>query len=203
VLGLQVDGGGEVTRRARRVLPGQRVHQVDVQVLEARAARDLHGAARLAAAGFEQYEVSAYARSGAQCRHNLNYWSFGDYLGIGAGAHGKLSSAASGSVERHWKLRQPEAYMRGAEAGAPDSGRHDVAPDDLVFEFMLNALRLNAGFTPGLFEARCALPWSRVEGRIAAAETQGLLRRDAGAVHVTALGRQFLNDLTARFLPGD
>jgi oxygen-independent coproporphyrinogen-3 oxidase len=161
------------------------------------------GRDRLAAAGFEQYEVSAYARSGAQCRHNLNYWSFGDYLGIGAGAHGKLSSAASGSVERHWKLRQPEAYMRGAEAGAPDSGRHDVAPDDLVFEFMLNALRLNAGFTPGLFEARCALPWSRVEGRIAAAETQGLLRRDAGAVHVTALGRQFLNDLTARFLPED
>ncbi|OBS08368.1 radical SAM family heme chaperone HemW [Acidihalobacter prosperus] len=156
---------------------------------------------RLAEAGFAQYEVSAYARPGMRCRHNLNYWRFGDYLGIGAGAHGKLTDPASGSVERHWKLRQPAQYMAAARAGDAAGGRDTVAPAELPFEFMLNALRLREGFDLALFEARTGLPRNCIEDTLNEALGRTLVEREGERVRPSALGWNFLNDLTALFLP--
>jgi oxygen-independent coproporphyrinogen-3 oxidase len=158
------------------------------------------GVAALGDAGYAQYEVSAYAREGRRCRHNLNYWEFGDYLGIGAGAHGKLTDPACATVERHWKQRQPEAYMQAAEAGAARSGSRRLEPADLVFEFMLNALRLNAGFDTSLFCERTGLPLVAIEPKLAAAEARGLVERSGTRLRPSALGQRFLNDLTALFL---
>ena len=148
----------------------------------------------LAAAGYEQYEVSAFARPGRRCRHNLNYWEFGDYLGIGAGAHGKLSFAER--VTRHEQAKQPREYL----AGAPARER-TVPAAELPFEFMLNALRLVEGFPSALFAERCGLPMAVVQSRLEQAEANGLLERTATRIRPTARGRQFLNDLLELFLP--
>ncbi|AOV15698.1 YggW family oxidoreductase [Acidihalobacter aeolianus] len=156
---------------------------------------------RLAEAGFAQYEVSAYAHPGRRCRHNLNYWRFGDYLGIGAGAHGKLTDPASGSVERHWKLRQPAQYMAAARAGDAAGGRETVAAAELPFEFMLNALRLREGFDLTLFEARTGLPRACIEDTLNEALGRTLVEREGERVRPSVLGWNFLNDLTALFLP--
>lgn len=152
----------------------------------------------MAAAGFRQYEVSAYARADRQCRHNLNYWQFGDYLGIGAGAHGKLTHAAEGRVERLTKWRQPVDYLAAENR---ISTRQDIARQDLPFEFMLNALRLAEGFSSHLFSERTGLPISCIAGILQHAEQQGLLHWDVERIAPTVHGWNFLNDLMAMFLP--
>jgi putative oxygen-independent coproporphyrinogen III oxidase len=195
----------------------------------------------LAEAGYVQYEVSAYAREGARCRHNLNYWLFGDYLGIGAGAHGKLSFALPQRILRTVKPKQPREYQEqvrradlgpdaaigtragigaggvigagrvigaggvigakgviGAEAAVGESSF--ILPKDLPFEFMLNALRLNEGFTVHDYRRRTGLDMDSVEAKLADGEGRGLLAGRAGVWRPTELGRRFLNDLQASFL---
>ena len=154
--------------------------------------------ARTAARGLERYEVSAFARAGQRARHNLNYWEFGDYLGIGAGAHGKLSFAHR--VVRQVRLRDPSAYMAGAEAGAATASESEVARSDLAFEFMLNALRLRDGFALSLFAERTGLAVTAIDRPLAEAERRGLIGRDLRHVKPTPLGFDFLNDLQALFL---
>jgi oxygen-independent coproporphyrinogen-3 oxidase len=150
----------------------------------------------LAAAGYEHYETSAFARPGGRCRHNLNYWTFGDYLGIGAGAHGKLSFPDR--IVRESKLRGPKDYLAAADRVQE---RHDVALADLPFEFMMNALRLTDGFAPRLFEERTGLPLAAAWERVRAAQRQGLLEVTAENIRPTADGRRFLNRLLQSFLP--
>ena len=152
---------------------------------------------RLEAAGYDHYETSAYAR-GARCAHNLNYWGFGDYLGIGAGAHGKLSFP--GRIARQIRVKHPERYMAAAEAGAPIHAQHDVPADEVPFEFMMNALRLNAGFPTALFQERAGLPLTAVLRELDEAERRGLIERDHARIAPTLLGRRFLNDLLQIFL---
>jgi oxygen-independent coproporphyrinogen-3 oxidase len=147
-----------------------------------------------AAAGFEHYETSAFARPGMRCRHNLNYWEFGDYLGLGAGAHGKLSFADR--VTRHERAKQPREYLAGAGAAQEKV----VAPRELPFEFMLNALRLVQGVRAPLFEERTGLPAQTIARKLARAREQGLLADDAARICPTRRGRLFLNDLLQLFL---
>lgn len=156
---------------------------------------------RLADAGYTQYEVSAFAAAGRRCLHNLNYWEFGDYLGIGAGAHGKLTDGATGLVTRRWKLRQPLAYMQAAEQGDPTAGAREIGDEDLRFEFMLNALRLSDGVPLRLFAERTGLQVDSITATLDDARARGMLERCADRIIPTALGRRFLNDLTASFLP--
>jgi putative oxygen-independent coproporphyrinogen III oxidase len=164
---------------------------------------------RLHGAGYEHYEVSAYARKivsrqssvvtpDTRCRHNLNYWQFGDYLGIGAGAHGKISFPDR--ITREARVRHPERYLEAAEKGKPVDARHDVAPADLGFEFMMNALRLTGGFPSRLFEERAGLPLMHVRGELDEAERRGLIERDHQRIAPTRLGLRFLNDLLQLFL---
>lgn len=157
--------------------------------------------ARAAAAGLQRYEVSAFARPGHRCRHNLNYWQFGDYLGIGAGAHGKLSYPHR--VLRQVRWREPAAYMTHALQGQGVSQQHEVARRDLPFEFMLNALRLREGFDLARFSERTGLPQSVVAAPLAEAEARGLIERDdsGGSVRPTPRGFDFLSDLQTLFLP--
>jgi len=155
--------------------------------------------ARCGAAGLERYEVSAFARQGHRCRHNLNYWRFGDYLGIGAGAHGKLSFPHR--VLRQVRWRDPAHYMEQALAGTPVSQEHEIARRDLPFEFMMNALRLREGVELALFGERTGLPLSALEGALAQAQAKGLVERAGGVVRATARGFDFLSDLQALFLP--
>lgn len=156
----------------------------------------------LAAAGYLQYEVSAFARAGGRCRHNLNYWRFGDYLGLGAGAHGKLTDPANGRVRRRTKRRHPSAYLE-ASPGALVSSERVLSDGDLIFEFALNAFRLTHGFDSSLFESATGLPWSRFAPRVTAALGDGLLRLNGERLSPTTLGRAFVDDLVGRFLPDD
>jgi putative oxygen-independent coproporphyrinogen III oxidase len=159
------------------------------------------GQARLAAAGFEQYEVSAYAKAGARCRHNLNYWLFGDYVGIGAGAHGKLSFGVPMRILRTTKPKQPREYQEQVRAAPLAIGDQAfIADADLPFEFMLNALRLNDGFSNDCYQARTGLALEMVWDQLQRAETRGLLKKRPGGWQPTALGLRFLNDLQAGFL---
>ena len=152
---------------------------------------------RLTDAGFAQYEVSAYARPGRECRHNLNYWRFGDYVGAGAGAHGKLTDAAS-TVVRTAQQREPRRY----QAAAPHAmTRTPVPARDLPFEFMMNALRLTEGFAPALFTARTGLDWSVVAPVIGRLEARGLLEFAGELCKPTARGVRFLNESLVEFLP--
>jgi oxygen-independent coproporphyrinogen-3 oxidase len=153
---------------------------------------------RLAEAGYEHYEVAAYARDGRRCGHNLNYWEFGDYLGIGAGAHSKLSFP--GRILRQARLRQPASYIDGALGGAPLAESAEVQRADLPFEFMLNALRLNDGFPARLFAERAGMPISSIEPALREAEARGLLTADVDRIAPTPLGQRFLSDLQALFL---
>jgi oxygen-independent coproporphyrinogen-3 oxidase len=154
----------------------------------------------LARAGFEQYETSAYARPGRQCAHNLNYWRFGDYLGVGAGAHGKLTLGAQGRILRRWKLKHPAAYLARAGTAAAIGGDEDIGPERRPFDFMLNALRLNEGFALPLFEARTGLPRDAIAAELDRARAQGWLEVHGDHVVPTALGRHFANDVIALFL---
>jgi oxygen-independent coproporphyrinogen-3 oxidase len=155
--------------------------------------------ARTAEAGYQHYEVSAYARPGHRCRHNLNYWRFGDYLGIGAGAHSKLSFPHR--IVRQVRFRQPASYLQNARQGRFVAESAEVGRADLAFEFMLNALRLDEGFAPALFTERTGLALSQVERRLDAAEARGLIVRDHRRIAPTPLGRRFLSDLQSLFLP--
>jgi len=154
---------------------------------------------RTGAQGLSRYEVSAYARDGHRCAHNLNYWQFGDYLGIGAGAHSKLSFAHR--VVRQVRLRDPSRYMAGALAGAAVARSEDVALADLPFEFMLNALRLKEGFTLAQFGERTGLSIAAIQRPLEEAEHKGLLARDLWHAWPTERGLDFLSDLQALFLP--
>ncbi|MXR35439.1 radical SAM family heme chaperone HemW [Craterilacuibacter sinensis] len=154
--------------------------------------------ARLAAAGFEHYETSAFARAGYQCRHNRNYWTFGDYVGIGAGAHGKISSHAG--VLREARYKQPAAYLKAVAAGKPVQEAHKVGRQDLPFEFMLNALRLTGGFEEELFAARTGLPLVLIARELKQAGQDGLLERTGGLIRPSLKGQRFLNDLLTLFL---
>jgi putative oxygen-independent coproporphyrinogen III oxidase len=154
--------------------------------------------ARLAAAGLRQYEVSAYAREGAQCRHNLNYWTFGDYLGVGAGAHGKLTFPARALIERTTQPREPRRYLAAADAAL---ARRAIGADELPFEFMLNALRLTEGFDAPLFTGRTGLEWRTIERRLGAARARGLLIGTETGLRPSSQGLRFLNDLLVGFLP--
>ncbi len=168
----------------------------------------------LAAADYRQYEVSAYARPGYECRHNLNYWKFGDYLGIGAGAHAKITAAGDAqgcasvarggtpgaTITRLWKVKHPNEYL--SAAGAPESigGEQKLSRHDAVAEFMLNALRLVDGFPSPLFQERAGLPISACEPKLALAENKGLIEWDARSIRPTPQGRRFLNNLLELFV---
>ena len=154
--------------------------------------------ASTAEAGLQRYEVSGFARPGHRCRHNLNYWQFGDYIGIGAGAHGKLSFPHR--VLRTVRWREPAAYMANALAGGAVSNQHEVARRDLPFEYMMNALRLREGLDLADFRARTGLPLSAVQGALQAAQARGLLVWEGDHVQPTARGFDFLSDLQAMFL---
>ena len=149
----------------------------------------------LGAAGYEHYETSAFARPGHRCRHNLNYWEFGDYLGIGAGAHGKVSFPDR--VTRHERIKQPRDYLAASNTIAKES---TVPPAELPFEFMLNALRLTDGFALARFQERTGLPLTVITRELEEAEKRGLVERDLQRVRPTERGRLFLNELLALFV---
>jgi len=168
--------------------------------------------ARLAAAGYEHYETSAFAKRKAEapatshesqvtdfaCRHNLNYWTFGDYLGIGAGAHGKISFPDR--IVREARVRHPERYLEAAARGAPVQESREIGADAVGFEFMMNALRLNQGFPARFVAERAGVPLTAVLRGLDEAERRGLLERDHERIAPTPLGRRFLNDLLQIFL---
>ncbi|MGH8856205.1 MAG: radical SAM family heme chaperone HemW [Telluria sp.] len=151
-----------------------------------------------AAAGYEHYEVSAYAKAGKRAKHNLNYWGFGDYLGIGAGAHSKISFPHR--VLRQARYKQPASFIEAAKRGNPVQEEHEIARGDMGFEFMLNALRLTEGFDPNLFGERTGMNISAITRPLNEAEAKGLLYRDHKLIRPTELGQRFLNDLQEMFL---
>lgn len=159
-----------------------------------------HCEARLAAAGYGQYEISAYAQPDRRCVHNLNYWRFGDYLGIGAGAHGKLTDAANGTVHRRWKTRHPRAYLDAASGPGRIGGDNVVTADELPFEYMLNALRLADGVPMSDFSERTGLSIERIATGLANARQRGWLTNETEQLRTTALGQRFLNDVISSFL---
>jgi len=149
-------------------------------------------------AGYQHYEVSAYAKPGRQARHNVNYWEFGDYLGVGAGAHSKISFPHR--IVRQMRYKQPKTYMEQIKLGAPIQEEFEIERGDLGFEFMLNALRLTGGFDPNRFAERTGLTLNAIEKQLNAAEAKGLLYRDHKLIKPTELGKRFLNDLQQMFL---
>jgi oxygen-independent coproporphyrinogen-3 oxidase len=156
--------------------------------------------AALAAAGYGQYETSAYARPGHRCEHNLNYWRYGDYLGIGAGAHGKITLGAEQAVLRRWKHKHPARYLETAGTADAIGGDERIDPARRPFEFMLNALRLHEGFEHAQFEARTGLHRGSLAAPLAAAVERGWLSDDGRRVLPTETGRRYLNDVLELFL---
>ena len=159
-----------------------------------------HCQALLAAAGYAHYETSAYARPGRQCAHNLNYWRYGDYLGIGAGAHGKLTLGAEQAIVRRWKHKHPATWMAAAGSAAAIGGEERIEPQRRPFEYMLNALRLHEGFDLDDFQARTGLPPEAVMPQLLQARQRQWLQLQDRQVRPTALGRRFANDVIALFL---
>ncbi|WP_266157418.1 radical SAM family heme chaperone HemW [Dyella silvatica] len=155
---------------------------------------------RLAAAGYGQYEISAYARPDRRCVHNLNYWRFGDYLGIGAGAHGKVTDTALGAIHRRWKTRHPRAYLEASSGPGRIGGDNLVTADELPFEYMLNALRLVDGVPMSDFSERTGLPIERIASGLASARQRGWLTDEVQQLRTTTLGQRFLNDVISSFL---
>ena len=155
----------------------------------------------LAAGGYAQYEVSAYARPGRQCDHNLNYWRFGDYLGIGAGAHGKLTLPVDESITRRWKVKQPRDYLARAATPARLGGDDRIPMAQRPFEFMLNALRLEEGFTLELFESRTGVTRGAIAPTLEALIAKDWLERHGDVLRPTDFGQRFLNDVMGAFMP--
>jgi oxygen-independent coproporphyrinogen-3 oxidase len=151
--------------------------------------------------GYTQYEVSAYAQAGKRCRHNLNYWKFGDYIGIGAGAHGKITAAARGIIQRTWKRRHPKHYLASAGTKQCIDGQRELTESEALFEYALNRLRLRQGFSLHEFEAACGLQRDRILRIVHQAQSDGLLILDGDRVQQTDQGWQYLNNLLERFLP--
>ena len=158
-----------------------------------------HIGALMAGAGYQNYEVSAYAKPKHAARHNLNYWQFGDYLGIGAGAHSKLSFPHR--IVRQMRYKNPQAYLEAIQAGREIQEEHEISTTQLPFEFMLNSLRLREGFDVNLYTERTGLSITTIEAQLRIAEQKGLIARDYKNIHATELGRRFLNDLQELFLP--
>jgi len=159
------------------------------------------GHSLLATAGYRHYEVSAWAIPGRQCAHNLNYWRFGDYLGIGAGAHGKLTLGHDGSIMRRWRHKHPTGWMQSAGRMDAIGGEERIAPEQRPFEFMLNALRLVDGFELATFEQRCGLPASVILPQLQIAISKGWLCVSDNHVQPTELGQRFTNDVIGLFMP--
>lgn len=151
----------------------------------------------LRAAGYDQYEVSAFATAGRQSRHNRNYWQFGDFLGIGAGAHGKITDPATGHIRRYWKTRLPEHYLQRNDTFI--AGERSLSAEELPLEFVMNALRLREGFSLGLFSLRTGLPATVLEQPVAALVTRSLLQQQGDRILTTRLGSRFLNDILMAF----
>ncbi len=160
------------------------------------------GQALLAEAGYGQYEISAYAREGRRCAHNVNYWQFGDYLGIGAGAHAKLSDAAQQRITRLAKRRGPQDYLDSAGSPAVIQSERIVTRKEVGLEFMMNALRLTQGFAPPLFAAHTGQPLTLVEAPLRIAEERGLLEWSVDNIRASVKGRLFLDDLLGIFAEG-
>lgn len=158
---------------------------------------------RLAKHDYAQYEISAYAKEGYQCQHNLNYWQFGDYLGIGAGAHGKLTNAPEQKIIRSWKVKQPQDYLNNAATDKRISGEKILSRDDASFEFMMNALRLNEGFETEVFQQHVGLPISIIEKALKQAEEKDWISWDLKRIKPTDTGRQYLNNLLELFMQED
>ena len=156
---------------------------------------------RLATHDYRRYEISAFAKNNMQCKHNINYWFFGDYLGIGAGAHGKRTDAQQQKIIRTHKQRHPQSYIEAATSGNTVAGQESPAQQDIVFEFMLNALRLTDGFDSALFTQRCGMPISRIEDKLRQAEQDGLIEWKLHRIVPTAKGMLYHNNLLERFLP--
>jgi oxygen-independent coproporphyrinogen-3 oxidase len=166
------------------------------------AAADLQAEGRrlLEVADYRQYEVSAYMRSGRACRHNLNYWQFGDYLGIGAGAHAKLTTTSPWQVQRRWRVKRPEEYLRVAGCRGAISGESRLDREDLFIEFMMNALRLKQGFAVALFAERTGLDEAHLWDRLANPLERGLLLHEAGTVRTSESAWLFLDDVVGGLL---
>ncbi len=163
------------------------------------AAIQAEGEACLTGHGLLRYEVSAWSRPGEACRHNLNYWRFGDYLAIGAGGHGKLTDPEADRITRYWKTRRPEDYLN--RIGSRTAGRQDLEHEDRPLEFLLNALRLSEGVPASSFPARTGLPLERVNGQLGRLRKRGLLVADEQRLAVTEQGQRFLNDVLEAFVP--
>lgn len=145
---------------------------------------------------YQQYEVSAYSQPTFQCLHNRNYWEFGDYLGVGAGAHSKITDLESGTVQRFWKHKNPKLYLSANEF---IGGQSRISPHDILFEFMLNALRLYEPISRHLFSERTGIDFSEIKARLDKAQVLGLLHLEKDAIETTAHGKQYLNDLVNCF----
>jgi putative oxygen-independent coproporphyrinogen III oxidase len=158
---------------------------------------------KLRNAGFGQYEISAWARAGQRCRHNLNYWQYGDFLGIGAGAHSKITLAAEGSVRRRVRHRHPKMYLQGGQNGKFLAEEYLVSKDERIFEFFLNQLRLYDGVRKEQFTARTGIAWEDVSGRVEKAVSRGLLTDRGAVLKPTGLGWRFSNDTQQIFLPAE
>jgi len=159
----------------------------------------------LAANQYQQYEVSAFSKFGpsnnTQCKHNINYWQFGDYLGIGAGAHQKISNANTQSIERCFKQKHPKTYMSQVKTNSHILDKKTLNRDDIIFEFMLNALRLTNGFSPRIFNQHTGLDISVIQNILNKAFEKKWLTQSNGSIKPTALGNQYLNDVMSLFLP--
>ncbi|KON81713.1 radical SAM family heme chaperone HemW [Azoarcus sp. PA01] len=180
--------------------PNTPFHHAPPPLPDTDAAADMQDAieARLAGAGFRHYETSAFARPGEECRHNLNYWTFGDYLGVGAGAHGKLSSFEG--IVREMRHKHPGRYLDAAKSREFVQERRSIGVTELPFEFMMNALRLTGGVPPRLFAERTGLPLAVIEDELKTARAQGLIEVTPDVLRPTERGRHFLNDLLTLFL---
>ncbi len=166
---------------------------------------DMHtmGVALLADHGFTRYEVSAYAQTNRQSQHNLNYWLYGDYVGIGAGAHGKLTMAATGDIIRSWKLKHPTQYLKSADSDARIGGEHTVKIEDTALDFLMNALRLSEGFPVPVFQLHTGQALHQWQGIINQAIDDGLMETRGLSLATTATGFDYLNELLERFVPDE
>ena len=155
----------------------------------------------MGAAGYEQYEISAWCRDGAQCRHNLNYWQYGDFIGIGAGAHGKITLPSEEKIRRRSRHKHPQTWMKKVGDGEGLIEDREIDAGERVFEFFLNQLRLRGGVRKDQFSARTGLPWDEVSSRVDLALEKGLLTDEDGRLKPSELGWRFANETQAIFLP--